>query len=68
MPCESVRDEDSKDLEIAKGRFRQPDGREDVSKPESYAGVWDAIADTSELTDHHDVHVAVIVEIAKHQM
>jgi len=35
-----------KDLEIAKGRFRQLFGRKVMSKPEGYASVWDAMADT----------------------
>jgi predicted XRE-type DNA-binding protein len=35
-------------LEIARTRFRQLLGGQAMSKPESYASVWDAIADTPE--------------------
>jgi len=37
-----------KDLAICEGSIRAVDGREDMRKAESYASVWDAIADTPE--------------------
>jgi predicted XRE-type DNA-binding protein len=53
-----------KDLDIAKKAFRAAFGRTDMSKPDSYQSVWDAIADTPEQTANLRTRAELMQKIA----